>query len=135
MRFVFVLILILFISPAIAQQPDTISYKRSFMIHEYRKMDGKRFRREELTPLLLSQPESRKYYFKYRRAKVAGTVLALGAAVYTLFMANNEASINAQGRVRPVVFTGVVCFWGGVVLMFNSDRQKLKAVKAYNRNF
>lgn len=135
MRLLFTTVLLLFITRTNAQPADTIAYKRSFMVYEYRKMDGKRFRREELTPLLLSQPESRKYYFKYRRAKVAGTVLALGAAVYTLFMANNEASINAQGRVRPVVFTGAVCFWGGVVLMFNSDRQKLKAVKAYNRSF
>lgn len=133
MRFLFILILVISSFPVFSQQTDTIGYRKSMLIYDYRKADGKRYQRGELADMLASRPESRSYYLKYKRAKVVGTVLALGAVAYTLFISNSQSTLNAQGRVRATAFTGVVCFWGGVVLMFNAERQKLRAVKAYNR--
>lgn len=118
-----------------AQPPDTIACKKMFLslLYRYRKADGARFKRGEFKFLLLSQPESKKYYLKYRKELRVGYFLALGG----IAIQNYGMKPSIEGcyirKVNPYPFIATAVLCGSLYFIINSGHQRHRAVKAYNR--
>jgi hypothetical protein len=135
MRLLLIITFLHFLASASAQPADTIRCKKILFGWKYKKPDGKRLPNRELKAMLLSQPESKKYYLKYKRANITMNIISAGALVFLLAGNNNETDRKYTGKINPFIAIPTGLLAGSFTLTFHAERQKHKAVKAYNRSF
>jgi hypothetical protein len=134
MRILFTIILLNSVMAVSAQTPDSIAYRRMLLnSYKYKKPDGGKFKRGELKSLLLSQPESIKYYRKYRFEYWTGNLVGLGGAALLSYSNSHEIDRKYNGKVNPYSFAGAIVLSGYLYLLIQSQYQCYRAVKAYNQ--
>jgi hypothetical protein len=113
---------------------DTIAYRKKLLAHLYYPAgESKRLRPGKLKSLLLSEPNAKKYFVKYKTEQWGGK-LAMAGGLLLAFSADTEKNrVQYMGKINPYVLTGAIIAAGGYYFLFHSMRQKHRAVKAYNR--
>jgi hypothetical protein len=112
---------------------DTIGIKKIIFGHAY-QINGKNVKHKTLKLLLLSQADSKFYFRKYQGENLAAWGLGLPAALLFNRGQNELPYGRYYQKVNPYYLTAGILFSAGVYYIFHSNKQKYRAVKAYNKS-